>query len=72
MPFPNTKRLTFRQFSKDDLNLLLQLDTDPNITKYITLGKHRAEIEIAWRKEVFRGNGYTTEGAKILVTIGEI
>ncbi len=50
MPLPNTKRLTFRQFSKDDLNLLLQLDTDPNVTKFITLGKPRAEIEIGWRR----------------------
>ena len=46
MSLPDTKRLTFRSFTKEDADLLYQLDTDPNVMKYITLGKSRTKKEI--------------------------
>jgi len=120
MTFPNTKRLTFGEFSKEDAELLFQLNGNPDVMKYITLGKlmtlsevktksiprilqsysHGDEYgifparlistneyigwfqfepdaerentaEIGWRlKKEFWGNGYATEGAKLLVTLG--
>ena len=121
MTFPNTKRLTFGEFSKEDAELLFQLNGNPDVMKYITLGKpmtlsevktrsiprimksytyekdfgifparliesgdyigwfqfepdHEIEsaIEIGWRlKKEYWGNGYATEGAKLLVEMGK-
>jgi len=46
MNLPNTKRLTFRHFCKNDIQLIIDLDSDPDVMKYITLGIPRNPDEI--------------------------
>ena len=41
-----TKRIYLRSFTKDDANLIYQLDGDSEVMKYITLGIPRAFNEV--------------------------
>ena len=41
-----TKRIILQKFSKHDINLLYQLDGDPNVMKYISLGKPRSMEDV--------------------------
>ena len=49
MTFPNTKRLSFGRFTKSDAELLFQLNGDPDVMKYITLGKPMTLHEVKTR-----------------------
>lgn len=49
MTLPNTKRLTFNRFSENDANLLFQLNGDPEVMRYITLGKPMTLDEVKIR-----------------------
>ena len=46
MTLSDTKRLTFRRFDEKDAHLLFQLDSDPDVMKYITLGKLKTKKDI--------------------------
>jgi len=46
MTLPNTKRLTFGRFSENDAELLFQLNGDPSVMRYITLGKPMTMDEV--------------------------
>jgi len=41
-----TNRISLKKFQKDDLDLLFQLEGDPDVMKYITLGIPRTRKEI--------------------------
>ena len=41
-----TRRILLKKFSKDDINLIIDLDGDSDVMKYITLGKARSFNEI--------------------------
>jgi len=49
LPWMQTLRLDFREFTPDDFDDLMRLNSDPRVTKYINGGKpqNRAEIEEA-------------------------
>ena len=38
----STKRIILKKFNKNDVDLLHQLDSDPEVMQYITLGKPRS------------------------------
>lgn len=38
-PLPTTPRLTFRRFTDDDADLLVDLDSDPEVMRYLTGGQ---------------------------------
>ncbi len=42
----STKRIILQKFSKHDVDLLYQLDSDPRVMKYITLSKPRSMEEV--------------------------
>ena len=41
----HTDRMHLKRFNKNHGNLIYQLDSDPDVMKYITLGVPRTEIE---------------------------
>ncbi|MBV9870553.1 MAG: GNAT family N-acetyltransferase, partial [Frankiaceae bacterium] len=45
--FLETDRLTLRRFTRDDLELLVELDSDPDVMFYITGGEPTPREEIA-------------------------
>ena len=42
----HTDRMHLKRFNKNHGNLIYQLDSDPDVMKYITLGVPRNEIEV--------------------------
>ena len=40
-----TDRINLKRFNKNHCDLIYQLDSDPDVMKYITLGVPRTEIE---------------------------
>ncbi len=45
LPTFKTKRLTLRHYTEDDFSLQRELDSDPDVMKYVGLGKVRSEDE---------------------------
>ena len=42
----NTKRIVLKKFTENDVDLLFELDSDPEVMKYITLGKTKTLNEV--------------------------